>query len=145
MNPVVLLALGGAACAAAVAGGLVLVPRDAALWAAALGAAFHAGMILLDLRSTAAFGVRAVVRDERSVLYRRLAGRAGLAAGGACMWGLDYILAWVALPAMLAGAVPDPRASGLFLFVLGAIHAFGWLSNRSLARRSAAAAGGPPG
>ena len=104
------------------------------------GAAFHTAMILLDLRSTAAFGIQAVVRDEKSILYRRLAGRLGLAGGGACMWALDWFLAWVALPAMLVGTVPDPRASGLFLLVLGAIHAFGWLSNRSLRRRNAAAA-----
>lgn len=142
MNSIVLLALGGAACAAAVAGGLVLYPRDgtAAHWLVVIGAAFHCAMILLDLRSTAAFGLQAVARDERSILYRRLAGRMGLAAGGACMWGVDYALAWAALPVMLVGTVPDPRASGLFLLVLGAIHAFGWLSNRSLARSSAAAA-----
>ena len=145
---VVLLALGGAACAcaAAVAGGLVLVPRGGAatLWLAAAGAAFHSAMILLDLRSTAAFGLAAVVRDERSILYRRLAGRIGLAGGGACMWALDWFLAWIALPAMLVGTVHDPRASGLFLLVLGAIHAFGWLSNRALGRRNAAAAESGP-
>ena len=139
-----MLALGGAACAcaSAVTAGLVLFPRDeaASLWLAAAGAALHTAMILLDLRSTAAFGIQAVVRDEKSILYRRLAGRLGLAGGGACMWALDWFLAWVALPAMLVGTVPDPRASGLFLLVLGAIHAFGWLSNRSLRRRNAAAA-----
>ena len=79
------------------------------------------------------FGHMAVVRDERSVLYRRLARRAGLAAGGACMWGLDYALARVALPALPVGVWPDARMSGTFLMVLGAIHACGWLSNRRAA------------
>ena len=127
-----MLVCGGAACAAAVTAGLVIVPDgpDAALLLAAAGTAFHAAMIALDLRSTAVFGLAAVMRDERSVLYRRLARRAGLAAGGACMWGLDYALAWVALPVLLAGTWPDARMSGMFLLVLGAIHACGWLSNR---------------
>ena len=135
MNPIVLLVCGGAACAVAVTAGLVLVPGgpDAAIALAAAGTAFHAAMIALDLRSTAVFGLAAVVRDERSVLYRRLVRRAGLAAGGACMWGVDYALAWVALPVLLAGTWPDARMSGMFLLVLGAIHACGWLSNRRAA------------
>lgn len=135
MNPIVLLVCGGAACAAAMTVGLVIVPDgpDAALLLAVVGTAFHAAMIALDLRSTAVFGLAAVMRDEQSVLYRRLARRAGLAAGGACMWGLDYALAWVALQVLLAGAWPDARMSGTFLLVLGAIHMYGWLSNRRMA------------
>ena len=132
MNPIVLLVCGGAACAVAVTAGLVLVPDGpgAAIALAAAGTAFHAAMIVQDLRSTAVFGLAAVLRDERSVLYRRLVRRAGLAGGGACMWGVDYALAWVVLPVMLAGTWPDARASGMFLLVLGAIHMCGWLSNR---------------
>lgn len=135
MNPIVLLVCGGAACAAAVTAGLVIVPDgpEAALLLAAAGTAFHAAMIALDIRSTAVFGLAAVMRDERSVLYRRLARRAGLAVGGACMWGLVYALAWVALPVLLAGTWPDARMSGMFLTVFGAIHMCGWLSNRRMA------------
>ena len=136
MNPIVLLVCCGAACAAAVAAGLVLVP-DGGSEAVALvgvGTAFHGAMIVLDLRSTAVFGLKAVLRDERSVVYRRLVRRVGLAAGGACMWGMDYALVWVVLPVMLAGAWPDARATGMFLVVFGAIHMCGWLSNRSAAR-----------
>ena len=134
MNPIVLLVCGGAACAAAVTAGLVIVPDgpEAALLLAAAGTAFHAAMIALDIRS-AVFGLAAVMRDERSVLYRRLARRAGLAVGGACMWGLVYALAWVALPVLLAGTWPDARMSGMFLTVFGAIHMCGWLSNRRMA------------
>lgn len=130
-----MLVCGGAACAAAVTAGLVMVPDgpDAAIALAAVGAAFHGTMIVLDLRSTAVFGLAAVVRDERSVLYRRLARRAGLAGGGACMWGLDYALVWAVLPVMLVGTWPDARMSGTFLAVLGAIHMCGWLSNRRMA------------
>ena len=106
---------------------------DAAIALPVVGTAFHAAMIVQDLRSTAVFGRAAVLRDERSVLYRRLARRAGLAGGGACMWGLDYALAWVALPVLLAGTWPDARMSGMFLLVLGAIHMCGWLSNRRMA------------
>ena len=130
-----MLVCGGAACAAAVTAGLVMVPGgpDAAIALAAVGTAFHGTMIVLDLRSTAVFGLAAVVRDERSVLYRRLARRAGLAGGGACMWGLDYALAWAVLPVLLVGTWPDLRMSGTFLMVLGAIHMCGWLSNRRMA------------
>lgn len=136
MNPIVLLVCGGGACAGAVAAGLVLVPdgSDAAIALAVLGVAFHGAMIALDLRSTAVFGLVAVLRDERSVLYRRLVRRVGLAGGGACMWGLDYALAWCMLPVVVAGVWPDARMSGLFLMVLGAIHMAGWLSNRHMAR-----------
>lgn len=141
MNPVVFLVLGGAACAAALVAGFALLPDDPiAVFGVLAGAtAFHSCMILLDLRSTAVFGVTAVARNERSVLYRRLAGKMGLAAGGACMWAIDYALVWVALPVMVSGAAttaatawPDMRATGMFLLVFGAIHAFGWLSNRRL-------------
>ena len=131
-----MLVCGGAACAAAVTAGLVLVPDgpEAAIALAAAGTAFHTAMIVQDLRSTAVFGLAAVAHDERSVLYRRLVRRAGLAGGGgACMWGLDYALAWVALPVLLAGTWPDARMSGMFLAVFGAIHMCGWLSNRRMA------------
>ena len=142
MNPIVLLVCGGAACAAAVTAGLVLVPDgpDAAIALAVVGTAFHGTMIVLDLRSTAVFGLAAVALDERSVLYRRLARRVGLAAGGACMWGLDYALVWVALPILLAGAWPDLRMSRMFLVVFGAIHMCGWLSNRRMAGKRERAA-----
>lgn len=135
MNPIVLLACGGAACAAAVAAGVALLPggTEAALAMVMLGTAFHGIMIVLDLRSTAAFGLAAVLRDERSVLYRPLARRLGLAAGGACMWGVDYALVWGILPVVVVGAWPDARASGLFLMVFGGIHMCGWLSNRGMA------------
>ena len=56
------------------------------------------------------------------------------AAGGACMWGVDYALARAVLPVMRVGAGPDVRMSGLFLTVLGGIHMAGWLSNRRMAR-----------
>ena len=132
MNPIVLLVCGGAACTAAVTAGLVLVPDggNEAIALVVVGTAFHGAMIVLDMRSTAVFGLKAVLRDERSVLYKRLVGRVGLAAGGACMWGIDYALVWGVLPVMQAGEWPDIRASGMFLVVFGAIHMVGWLSNR---------------
>lgn len=100
-----MLVCGGVACAGAVVAGFALVPdgSDAAIALAILGTAFHGTMIVMDLRSTAVFGVRAVLRDERSVLYRRLVRRVGLAGAGACMWGLDYALAWGALPVVVVG------------------------------------------
>ena len=135
MNPIVLLACGGAACAAAVAAGVVFLPggEEAALALAALGTAFHGAMIVLDLRSTAVFGRKAVISSERSALYRPLARRFGLAGGGACMWGVDYALVWGILPVLVVGAWPDAGASGLFLLVFGGIHMCGWLSNRGMA------------
>ena len=131
-----MLVCGGGACASAVAVGIVLVPdgSDAAIALAVLDAVFHGAMIALDLRSTAVFGLVAVLRDERSVLYRRLVQRVGLAGGGACMWGLDYALAWCMLPVVVVGLWTDVQMSGLFLVVLGAIHMAGWLSNRHMAR-----------
>ena len=137
MNPVVFLVLGGAACAAVLVAGFALLPDDplAAYGALAAGLAFHSCMIVLDLRSTAMFGLASVLRNERSVVYRRLAGRMGLAAAGACMWAIDYALVWAVLPIMVSGAWFDARATGMFLMVFGAIHAFGWVSNRSVAKR----------
>lgn len=141
MKPIVLLVCGGAACAAAIAVGVAFVPDDPA-YAAGLvagGIAFHSAMIVLDLRSTSAFGVAGVVSGERSLPYRYLAGRIGLVAGGACMWALDYALAWLVLPLLFMGDVlSDLRYVGMFLLALGAIHMVGWLSNRSLAHKSAA-------
>ena len=139
MKPIVFYLLGGAACAAAIAAGIALVPDDpySAACLVIAGIAFHGAMIVLDLRSTSAFGISGVVSGERSLPYRLLAGRIGLAAGGACMWAVDYALAWIALPLLFTGDVlADLRPAGMFLLAFGAIHMVGWLSNRSLARKA---------
>ena len=139
MRPIVLFLCGGAAFAAAIAVGIAFVPDDphTAVSLVAAGIAFHGAMIIFDLRSTSAFGTAGVVSGERSLPYRLLAGRIGLAGGGACMWAIDYALAWLALPLLFTGDVfSDLRPAGMFLLSLGVIHMVGWLSNRSLARKA---------
>lgn len=132
----------GAAAAAAVAAGMIFVPVDghAAIALVAAAVPSHMAMLAMDARSTAQFGMDAVLRAERSWAYRALSRMVGLGGGAACMGAIEYALAGLILPYMLAGAWPDLRVTGMCLLVFAAIHAIGWRSNRSLAGAAAGAA-----